>query len=326
MRKKAPLLLVVLALGAPALQASSPRERMVASLLSQVPKLMAEAPAEPARISVYGIECADPAFDANAFQDQLVAAIVDAGRFKVVDRKSLSVLLDEMELALSGLVDDTGEMVRAGRLVGVQGFWFGSLEFGADRAVLALKLVDVESGAIVFSRRLSATDPAFVRLGGGVDYTFVPLDLGGDGTVDAVNHAVGFDFAYRQGFEAWRRGFVGAELVMYRAFSEDPAQVVSCAALKARLFFRLADAPGFTIAPYLGGAAEMLLYGSDATEPTALAAYPLAGIDLEPTPSISIFAEAGWRPGSVPLRQGSDARLPGGFAATAGLAFLVGLR
>lgn len=305
--------------------ASGPRDRMLASLLSQIPQALAGAPAEPSRVSVYGIECAEPGFDAASFQDQLTTAILDTGRYQVIDRKSLAVLLAEQELILSGLVGDTGEMIQAGKLVGVRGFFFGTLEFAADGAILNLKLVDVESGAIVFSRKIGATDPAFLQLGGGVSYSFVPLDASNDGSVDQVNHAVGFALSYRQGFDAWRWGFVGADLVMYRGFSQDPALVVSCAAVKPKLYALFGAPLGFLLAPYAGASLEMLLLGEDATEPTALAAYPVLGLDINPTRLLCVSLEAGWRLADTLLKAGSGVYLPAGFAFAAGVKLYLNL-
>lgn len=315
-----------LVLFVPAAFASNPRDRMVASLLAQVPKALSGVEDVPSRVSVYGIECAEAGFDVASFQDRLTSAIIETGAFRVVDRKSLAVLLEEQELALSGLVDDTGEMIQAGKLIGVQGFFFGTLELGSDSAILTLKLVDVESGAIVLSRKLEATDPAFVQLGGGVAYTFVPIDAGADGSIDRLNHAVGFTASYRQGFERWAWGFVGVDLSFYRGFSEDPVSVVSCAALVPRVYLRLPEPLGSVVTPWAGVAAEMLLYGVDATEPTALAAFPALGVDINPVRSISVYVEGGWRFAETLLKEGTDAWLARGPVLMAGLKLYFSLR
>jgi len=325
-RTAAICLILVLVLLVPAAFASSPRERVVASLLAQVPKALSGAEDLPSRVSIYGIECAEAGFDVVSFQDRLSSAIIETGAFRVVDRKSLAVLLEEQELALSGLVDDTGEMIQAGKLIGVQGFFFGTLELGSGSAILTLKLVEVESGAIVLSRKIEAVDPAFVQLGGGVAYTFVPIDSGADGSVDRLNHAVGFTASYRQGFERWTWGFVGVDLSFYRGFSQDPASVVSCAALLPRVYFRPGDRLGAVVTPWLGVAAEMLLYGVDATEPTALAAYPALGIDINPVRSITVYIEGGWRFADTLLKEGTDAWLARGPVLMAGMKLYFDLR
>ncbi len=313
-------------LTAQAVFASGPQDRMVSGLIAQLGKALRNAPAQPSQVSVYGISCADASFDTLSFQDQVTTAIIDTGRYRVVDRKSLAVLLEEQELAYSGLVDDTGRMVQAGKLIGVQGFFFGSVEFGKDQAILNLKLVDVESSAIVFSVRITASDPAFVQIGGGVAYTMLPIDVSGDGTVDQTNHAVGFALSYRQGFDAWRWGFVGADVLMYRGFSQDPSLTVSCAAVKPKLYLMFADGLGFVLTPYAGASMEMLLLGEDAREPTAIAAYPILGIDINPTRLLCISLEGGYRPIDTLLKSGTDTHLPPGFVFMVGVKLYFGLR
>jgi curli biogenesis system outer membrane secretion channel CsgG len=302
--------------------AAGSRERMLSALIAQVPKSLSKAPAEPSKVSVYGIECADPSFDATAFRDQLTSAILDSGRYQVIDRKSLDILLEEQELALSGLVDDTGEMIQTGKLIGVRGFFFGSLEFGKSAAVLTLKLVDVESGAIVLSRKLSAGDPAFVQVGGGVSYTYVPLDIGADGTTDRTNHAVGFGPSYRQGFDAWTWGFVGADIAMWRAFSPDaPEYTISCAAVTPKLYFMLPRPLAFTVSPYLGATVEMLLLGETPTQPDSIAFWPLVGVDFNPVKPLCVFVEGGWRFASQEVRAESDVWIPASPVFKAGVKF-----
>jgi curli biogenesis system outer membrane secretion channel CsgG len=296
------------------------RDRMLAALLAQVPGALSRAPTEPSKVSVYGIECANKAFDTVAFGDQLTSAILDSGRYKVIDRKSLDVLLQEQELQLSGVVDDTGEMIQAGKIIGVQGFFFGSLEFGKEAAVLTLKLVDVESGAIVLSKKLSASDPAFVQLGGGVSYTFVPLDLGNNGSVDQTNHGVGFGVSYRQGFDAWTWGFAGADVFFWRGFSpQAPQYTISCAALTPKLYFMLPRPLGFTLSPYVGATVEMLLLGGNPTQPDSLGFWPTVGVDINPVKPLCVFLEGGWRFVPVNVRNGSGAWIPAGPVFMAGV-------
>jgi len=118
---------------------------------------------------------------------------------------------------------------------------------------------------------------------------------------------------------------VGADLSFYRGFSEDPASVVSCAALLPRVYFRFGEGLGAIVTPWVGVAAEMLLYGVDATEPTALAAFPALGVDINPVRSIAVYVEGGWRFADTLLKEGTDAWLARGPVLMAGMKLYFGL-
>ncbi|HOX18884.1 MAG TPA: hypothetical protein PKW82_10540 [Spirochaetales bacterium] len=97
-------LILILVLLVPAAFASSPRERMVASLLARVEEALSGAEDFPSRVSVYGIECAEAGFDVTSFQDRLSSAIIDTGMFKGFKPMTLSPVL-KPEYAARKIVD-----------------------------------------------------------------------------------------------------------------------------------------------------------------------------------------------------------------------------
>jgi curli biogenesis system outer membrane secretion channel CsgG len=130
---------------------------------------------------------------AAAIQDVIVTELVKAGKFRVIERSQLEAILREKNLALSGEVDAT-TAVKAGKLLGVKYLLTGAVtEYGSDvagghvsgvgglpsigggrkkfTAAVNARLIDVESGEIVWAdeARDSATKGSFsvAGVGGG---------------------------------------------------------------------------------------------------------------------------------------------------------------
>lgn len=142
-------------------------DEMIEDALSKVPASLENVPENLQRVAIYSIE-PDKTKKVNSanFQDQLISVLLESGRFSVIDRQALNYLIEEQKLSQSGLVS-TAEMVKIGQVVGVQGFFFGSVEFSEDHLTLNLKLVDVESSAIVYSKKFSGKAVSAARLGVG---------------------------------------------------------------------------------------------------------------------------------------------------------------
>ena len=132
---------------------------------------------------------------AAAMQDVFVTELVKSGKFRVIDREQLAALLREKNLSLSGDVD-ARTAVRAGKLLGVQYFLTGAVtEYGSTGAsghapgvrglpsisggkktfvaAANARIIDTETGEILWADEARAEDSKF-RLsvggfGGGVD-------------------------------------------------------------------------------------------------------------------------------------------------------------
>lgn len=147
------------------------KDEMVADAVRKIGPTLAGIPAEIKRVAVSTIEIAsNSGIEAASVQDQIGQALLDSGRFQLVDRKSLKTLLDEQKLSLTGLVDPAS-MAKAGKIIGVQGFFFGSVESSADRTILNLKLVEADSGAIIYARKFTGVPQSFLCLGIGLAFS-----------------------------------------------------------------------------------------------------------------------------------------------------------
>jgi TolB-like protein len=289
----------------------SPKETMLAKILEKVPETIASLDGDMKRVSVYAIECNDKSVDLNAFQDQLTTVLVETGKFQVIDRKGLKALLEEQKLSLTGLVD-TGQMIQAGKLIGVQGFFFGSLDVSKERIIFTLKLVNVETGAIILSKKITVKNTAFLSFG--------IKAAGGNIAVSeqgASTHVLGGGPSYRQGFEKWEWGYAGLDVVFYKNFPQDQSLTVLCASVSPKLYFRL---PVSLFSPYGGLSLEMLLFQPAKMEPTAFAVAPIAGMDINFSDNFVFFVEGKWQL-ETPLKEGSPVKLTASPVVMGGVAF-----
>jgi curli biogenesis system outer membrane secretion channel CsgG len=296
------------------------RDDMLNDALSQVKASLAKIPPEIKRVSVYAIEPdKEGKIDINSLQDQLTTILLDSERFQVIDRKALKTLLEEQQLSMTGLVDTT-KMVQAGKLIGIQGFFFGSVEVRNDRVILNLKLVEVQSSAIVYSKKFKGESTGFVSLGAGFGYTTMSIDWSGDDKADKTTGALGFILSYKQGFQGFNAGYVGVDLALMKSF-DNSSNDIKRMDLKPRFIFSLKRLLGTEydiLTPYIGGSLSMALFGLKASEPTAIGIYPLIGLDLNPTRFLTIFAE-GMYLTRTSLKKDAVQYVPSGFVLTAGL-------
>lgn len=76
------------------------------------------------------------------------SVVVKSGLYTVVDRKTISKILEEQDFARSGLMDET-KAVQVGKLAGAKNVLFSVLaNVGSEVAMLSTKLIDVESGVV----------------------------------------------------------------------------------------------------------------------------------------------------------------------------------
>ena len=85
---------------------------------------------------------------AEYFGEQLSLAASASKLFTIVERKNLETLLSELELQLSGLVDDK-EVARVGKLLGADFLVTGTIYEKGGRYELYLKLLRVETGEVL---------------------------------------------------------------------------------------------------------------------------------------------------------------------------------
>ena len=215
--------------------------------------------------------------------DRLNSLLLESGRFSVIDRSSLSKLLEEQKLSMSGVVD-TAHMVEVGKLVGVQGFLFGSAQLEDDRLILNLKLVDVKTSAIIYARKFTGEEFSKGKFALGWLYANnsfgTDLDLNNLLSPGLVSYelegdaasAAGFIVSYKQSLKKNRSFKVGADMSfsMYQDMDGGTKRVDDSAAhvafhditvmhisVKSKLYFsgkRFLGMKSDFFTPYLGAA------------------------------------------------------------------------
>jgi len=84
----------------------------------------------------------------NTVREVISRRVITSAVFYLIDRDNLQATLKEMELSLTGLVKDD-EILRVGKLAGVQVFIAGSISELKDNFVINTKIIDCETGEIV---------------------------------------------------------------------------------------------------------------------------------------------------------------------------------
>ncbi|MEA2082575.1 MAG: hypothetical protein U9O97_07550 [Elusimicrobiota bacterium] len=70
---------------------------------------------------------------------------------------------------MTGAVN-TQDIVNAGKIIGVQGFFFGSVDISEGELTLNLKLVDVESSAVIYAKKFIGASASASRLAVGFGF------------------------------------------------------------------------------------------------------------------------------------------------------------
>jgi curli biogenesis system outer membrane secretion channel CsgG len=79
---------------------------------------------------------------------RVTEAISKKGGFTVVERQRLLLALEELHLGSSALADESTRL-RLGKMVGAQLMIFGGYQVSGDKMRLDLRLVNVETGALI---------------------------------------------------------------------------------------------------------------------------------------------------------------------------------
>ena len=102
--------------------------------------------------------------EAAVLGDLLSSSLLACGTFRVVERKELRKVLDEMELQLSDL-SSPEQAARVGELLNAEFLGTGSFGMLGGEYVLALKLIRVETGETVASVNRTFSEPAAIPAG-----------------------------------------------------------------------------------------------------------------------------------------------------------------
>ncbi len=122
-------------------------------------------PPGPRSVAVWDMENMSPdrplAMDwGELLSSGVIQVFQESGDYAVVEREKLIRVLEELQLGSSALADDETRL-KLGQLVGAQQMVFGGYLVVGDMMRLDLRLVEVETGAVVNAahRTLSAADP-----------------------------------------------------------------------------------------------------------------------------------------------------------------------
>ena len=91
--------------------------------------------------------------------DRVAATIKNKGYYNIVERQRLLLVLDELNLGTSMLVNETTRL-KLGRMVGARLMVFGGYMVFAGQMCLNLRIVDVETGGVMKTaeKTVSATE------------------------------------------------------------------------------------------------------------------------------------------------------------------------
>ncbi len=124
----------------------------------------------------------------SVLQDKIVKVLLDTGRFKVIDREALEALLKEQALSLTGIVEERADMVRVGKVAGADVFMYGSASVSGQTLTLTLKMVEVQTSAIVWQEALQGeSSEGGGRVGLAVGYFLIPVSMHTDFNTKAAN-------------------------------------------------------------------------------------------------------------------------------------------
>ena len=79
---------------------------------------------------------------------KIIETLEDSGAYKVVERERLLIVLEELNLGDSPVVDESTRL-KIGKIIGARCMVFGSYFVVADTMRLDLRLVEVETGSIL---------------------------------------------------------------------------------------------------------------------------------------------------------------------------------
>lgn len=116
-------------------------QRMIPSIQNDLSRL---ANNKIQQISFWNIKSA---FDSNQVIDFLSVAITKDNNFQVVDRESLSLLLEEQKLSMEDFIDQK-KAKRMGELYGIDAFFYGTISQRQGQYIASLKLLNIYSGVI----------------------------------------------------------------------------------------------------------------------------------------------------------------------------------
>lgn len=92
----------------------------------------------------------------------LTTGLVETGRFEIIERRLLQQIVDEQKMGVSGLFDPSSAS-KLGRLLGVKTVVTGTIQHYENTFELNVRLINVETGAIITADRIKAGSASGLR-------------------------------------------------------------------------------------------------------------------------------------------------------------------
>jgi len=104
--------------------------------------------------------------------DVLSGSIVKSNYFFLIDRENLSLRLKEIELSMSGIVNESA-MLKTGQEAGVSFFLTGSISESGKDFLITMKLIDVETGKVVSTVSFNINQNLFLKKRRQIEYGYI---------------------------------------------------------------------------------------------------------------------------------------------------------
>ena len=134
-------------------------------VLAPLSTLEAQAPSTVA-VGDFVVNSANPSYLylGKGFAEIVAFELGKSPAIKLVDREKRNSILEEMEFSLSGAVDPAAQL-EMGRLLAVRYLVSGSITDMGGPLLVSLSMVDVESGAVVWSDQLTEKSGRYAYIG-----------------------------------------------------------------------------------------------------------------------------------------------------------------
>lgn len=80
-------------------------------------------------------------------REMVSSAIVNTGKYNIIERSLIDKIIQEQKFARSGMVDDN-QVIELGKMAGADKVFLSVLSSAADKGMLSLKLVDVKTAKV----------------------------------------------------------------------------------------------------------------------------------------------------------------------------------
>ena len=159
----------------------------------------------------------------QGFASLMIHAMGPATDLKLVERERIRWLLDEQQLQRDPSLIDQATAVRAGRLLGAQTVIFGSFIINRRDLLISARLVDVETGQILFSEQARGRAEDFSDLVESLSLQVARTLNVNLSSADVETRSLDAALSYSEGLALVEQGdYAGAHAKFLQALEYDP--------------------------------------------------------------------------------------------------------